>query len=61
MLRDLAHEMDITQGKVNISEIARKTGYDRKTIRKLLILWLSVDLVHHGGKNLTRERQLKHG
>lgn len=38
MLRDLAHEMDITQGKVNVSEIARKTGYDRKTIRKYLAM-----------------------
>ena len=36
MLRDLAREMEITTGKVNISEIARQTGYDRRTVRKYL-------------------------
>ena len=36
MIRDLAQEQEITTGLINISEISRETGYDRKTIRKLL-------------------------
>ena len=36
MIRDLAQEQEITTGHINISEISRETGYDRKTIRKLL-------------------------
>ena len=34
MLQDLANEQEIHQGKVNISALSKKTGYDRKTIRK---------------------------
>ncbi len=36
MLRDLIHEMEIRKGSINISEIARISGYDRKTVRKYL-------------------------
>ena len=36
MLRDLAHKVEIRTGKVNISEIAKQTGHDRKTVRKYL-------------------------
>jgi transposase len=36
MIRDLAQEQEITTGHINISELSRETGYDRKTIRKLL-------------------------
>ena len=36
MLRDMALEIEIKTGRVNISEIARQTGYDRKTVRKYL-------------------------
>ena len=36
MLRDLAREVEITTGKVNISEVAKQTGHDRKTVRKYL-------------------------
>ena len=36
MIRDLAQEQEITTGNINISELSRETGYDRKTIRKLL-------------------------
>ena len=34
MLRDMALEIEIKTVRVNISEIARQTGYDRKTVRK---------------------------
>ena len=33
MLRDLAREQEQSTGKVNISELSRETGFDRKTIR----------------------------
>ena len=33
MLRDLAREQEQSTGKVNISELSRETGLDRKTIR----------------------------
>ena len=36
MLRDLIHEMELMKGTTNISEIARISGYDRKTVRKYL-------------------------
>lgn len=38
MLHDLAHEMEKTLGAVNISELARITGFDRRTISKYLAL-----------------------
>jgi len=34
MIRDIAKEVELTQGRLNISEIARRTGYDRKTVLK---------------------------
>lgn len=34
MIRDIAKEVEMTQGRINISEIARRTGYDRKTVLK---------------------------
>ena len=34
MFRDIAKEVEMTQGRLNISEIARRTGYDRKTVLK---------------------------
>ena len=36
MLRDLIHAMELRQGTVNISELARQSGLDRKTVRKYL-------------------------
>ena len=36
MLKDLAREQELTIGKVNISEISRMTGFDRKTVRHYL-------------------------
>jgi transposase len=37
MLRDLIHEIELRKGTTNISEIARISGYDRKTVRKYLV------------------------
>jgi len=34
MIREIAKEVELTQGRLNISEIARRTGYDRKTVLK---------------------------
>jgi transposase len=36
MLKDLAREQQLTIGKLNISEISRMTGFDRKTVRHYL-------------------------
>ena len=36
MIQELAQEQEITIGKVNIKALTKKTGYDRKTIRKYL-------------------------
>jgi len=33
MLKDLAREQELITGKVNISELSRETGFDRKTVR----------------------------
>lgn len=33
MLKDLAREQEQTTGRVNISELSRETGFDRKTVR----------------------------
>jgi transposase len=38
MLKDLAREQEQTLGKVNISELSRETGFDRKTVRHYLSL-----------------------
>lgn len=38
MLLDLAREQELATGKVNISLLARETGYDRKTIARHLSL-----------------------
>jgi transposase len=34
---DFAQEQGVTTDHINISELSRETGYDRKTIRKLLV------------------------
>lgn len=34
MIREIAKEIEMTQGRLNISEIARRTGHDRKTVLK---------------------------
>ena len=36
MLKGLAHEQEQTAGRVNISELSRETGLDRKTVRRYL-------------------------
>jgi transposase len=36
MLRELAQELEITTGRVNLSALSKQIGYDRKTIRKYL-------------------------
>jgi len=38
MLKDLAREQELATGWVNISELARETGFDRKTVRHYLSL-----------------------
>ncbi len=38
MLKDLARELEQATGRVNISELARETGFDRKTVRRYLSL-----------------------
>jgi len=38
MLKDLAREQELATGRVNISELARETGFDRKTVRHYLSL-----------------------
>jgi len=34
MIREIAKEVELTEGRLNISEISRRTGYDRKTVLK---------------------------
>ena len=34
MIRDIAKEVELTHGRINVSEIARRIGYDRKTVLK---------------------------
>jgi DNA-binding IclR family transcriptional regulator len=34
MLKDLAREQEQNTGRVNISELSRETGLDRKTVRR---------------------------
>jgi len=36
MLKDLAREQEQTTGRINISALARETGFDRKTVRHYL-------------------------
>jgi transposase len=36
MFKDLAREQEQTTGRVNISELSRETGFDRKTVRHYL-------------------------
>ena len=36
MIRDIAIEVELTHGRINVSEIARRTGYDRKTVLKYI-------------------------
>lgn len=36
MLKDLAREQEQTIGRINISELSRETGFDRKTVRHYL-------------------------
>jgi len=36
MLKDLAREQEQNTGRVNISELSRETGLDRKTVRRYL-------------------------
>ncbi len=36
MIRDIAKEVELTHGRINVSEIARRTGYDRKTVLKYI-------------------------
>ena len=36
MLKDLAREQEQTTGRINISELSRETGFDRKTVRHYL-------------------------
>ncbi len=38
MFKDLAREQEQATGRVNISELARETGFDRKTVRHYLSL-----------------------
>ncbi len=38
MLKDLAREQEQATGRINISELARETGFDRKTVRRYLSL-----------------------
>ena len=37
-LKDLARELEQATGRVNISELVRETGFDRKTVRRYLSL-----------------------
>jgi len=36
MIRDIAHEIELETGWRNISEISRRSGFDRKTVKKYL-------------------------
>jgi transposase len=36
MFKELAREQEQTTGRVNISELSRETGFDRKTVRHYL-------------------------
>jgi len=36
MIRDIAKEVELTHGRINVSEFARRTGYDRKTVLKYI-------------------------
>jgi transposase len=36
MIRDIAHEVELEKGWKNISEISRRSGYNRRTVRKYL-------------------------
>ena len=36
MVREIAKEVELTEGRLNISEISRRTGYDRKTVLKFV-------------------------
>ena len=36
MLKDLAREQEQTTGRINISELSREDGFDRKTVRHYL-------------------------
>ena len=38
MIRDIAHEVELKKGWKNISEISRRSGYNRRTVRKYLDL-----------------------
>jgi len=38
MLKDLAREQEQATGRVNISELSRETGFDRKTVRYYLFV-----------------------
>jgi transposase len=37
LIQDLAQEQEITRGKINISDLSKQIGHDRKTIRKYLL------------------------
>ena len=36
MIRDIAHEVEREYGRLNISEVSRRCGYDRRTVEKYL-------------------------
>ena len=49
MFHKMAQEQEITLGRINISDISKKTKYDRKKIRKYLTTprpSLNITVVH---------------